>query len=84
MAFSKNVWNRLKNTTADQLIAALQKDRWELEPGCKGAIQVYRNRKGDRVSVHYHPKKTYGPKLLKALLADTGWTEDDLKRLGLI
>jgi len=78
------VWNRLKNTTADQLISALKKDRWNLEPNCKGAIQVYRNSKGDRVSIHYHPKKSYGPKLLKGLLDDIGWTEEQLKELGLI
>jgi predicted RNA binding protein YcfA (HicA-like mRNA interferase family) len=84
MAFSAGVWNRLKNTTADQLISALKKDRWNLEPNCKGAIQVYRNSKGDRVSIHYHPKKSYGPKLLKGLLDDIGWTEEQLKELGLI
>ncbi len=37
-----------------------------------------------RVSIHYHPKKTYGPKLLKKLLRQIGWTEDDLRRLKLI
>jgi hypothetical protein len=35
-------------------------------------------------SVHYHPKETYGPKLLKGLLEEIGWTEDELKRLKLI
>jgi predicted RNA binding protein YcfA (HicA-like mRNA interferase family) len=85
MAYSANVWNQLKNTTADELIGALVKDGWELEPGCIGAIQVYRNPKsGDRVSVHWHPKKTYGPKLLKGLLDDIGWSETDMKKLKLI
>ena len=31
-----------------------------------------------------HPKKTMGPRLLKSLLKDTGWTNEDLVRLGLI
>ena len=84
MAFSGSVWSQLKNLTADDLISALKKSEWELEPGCKGAIQVYRNANADRVSVHYHPKKTYGPKLLKALIEDIGWTEADLKKLKLI
>jgi predicted RNA binding protein YcfA (HicA-like mRNA interferase family) len=70
--------------TADELISALEKSGWVLEPGCTGAIQVYRNAKGDRISVHYHPKKTYGPKLLKGLLGDIGWTEAELKKLKLI
>lgn len=84
MAFSASAWGRLKNTTADELIAALKKDGWKLEPGCKGAIQVYRNAKGLRVGIHYHPKKTYGAKLLKSLIEDTGWSEEDLERLGLL
>ncbi len=70
MAYSGSVWSQLKNTTADELISALEKSGWKLEPHCTGAIQVYRNDKGERVSVHYHPKKTYGPKLLKGLLED--------------
>jgi len=36
------------------------------------------------VVIHYHPRKTYGPGLLKGLLADIGWDEKDLKRLKLI
>jgi predicted RNA binding protein YcfA (HicA-like mRNA interferase family) len=84
MAYSASVWSQLKNITADELISALEKSGWKLEPGCKGAIQVYRNAKGERAGVHYHPKKTYGPKLLKGLLEDIGWTEDELKRLKLI
>lgn len=84
MAFSSSAWDQLKNKTADDLIAALKRDEWTLEPECKGAIQVYRSPSGERVGIHYHPKKTYGPKLLKGLLADIGWDEDDLKRLKLI
>jgi len=36
------------------------------------------------VSIHYHPGKTYGPKLLQALLDDTGWNILDLRRLKLV
>ena len=84
MAYSGSVWSQLKNITADDLISALEKSGWKLEPDCTGAIQVYRNADADRVSIHYHPKKTYGPKLLKGLLDDIGWTEADLKKLKLI
>ena len=41
-------------------------------------------RNGRRVVIHYHPKKTYGPGLLKDLVRDIGWTDDDLIRLKLI
>jgi predicted RNase H-like HicB family nuclease len=37
-----------------------------------------------RVTIHYHPKKTYGAKLLKGLLEDIGWSEEDMERLQLI
>ena len=48
-------------------------------------MRIYRHPVGPRrVSVHYHPKKTYGAKMLKALLNDTGWSEDDMRRLKLL
>jgi predicted RNA binding protein YcfA (HicA-like mRNA interferase family) len=84
MAFSASVWSQLKNTTADELISALERDGWKLEPDCKGAILMFRHSDTRRVGIHYHPKKTYGPKLLKNLLADIGWTEHDMKKLKLI
>lgn len=37
-----------------------------------------------RIVIHPHPGKSYGPKLLKGLLADIGWTEEDYRRLKLI
>jgi len=84
MAFSGSVWSQLKNKTADDIITALKKSGWKLEPDCTGAIQVYRNEQGNRVGIHYHPKKTYGAKLLQGLLDDIGWTEAELKKLKLI
>jgi len=85
MAFSQNVWNQLKNLTADDLIAALEKDGWQRDTG-RSAIFAYfkRGTTNKRITVHYHPRKTYGPKLLKNLLADIGWNDDDLRRLKLI
>ncbi len=86
MAFPPNVWNQLKNLTADDLITALGKDGWEPDPSSKGAIRAF-IKKGtptQRVTIHYHPKKTYGAKLLKGLIEDIGWTEEDLQRLKLI
>lgn len=82
MSFAPHIWNQLKNLTADELIAALRKDGWEKDE-TSGAVQAFR--KGTaRVTIHYHPGKTYGPGLLKALLADIGWNEKDLRRLKLI
>jgi predicted RNA binding protein YcfA (HicA-like mRNA interferase family) len=84
MAFSSNAWDQIKNKTADDLVSALERDGWALEPDCKGAIQVYRHTDGRRVGIHYHPQKTYGPKLLKGLLSDIGWDEKAMRRLKLI
>jgi predicted RNA binding protein YcfA (HicA-like mRNA interferase family) len=63
MAFSGSVWSQLKNTTADEIISALKRDGWKLEPDCKGAIQIYRHPDTRRVGIHYHPKKTFPPLL---------------------
>ncbi len=87
MAFSPNVWNQLKNVTADDLMSALARDRSVLD-NTHGAVLVYVKRDAGgsraRVAIHYHPRKTYGPKLLRGLLDDIGWTESDLRRLKLI
>ncbi len=83
MRFSKHVWDQLKNLTADDLISALTKDGWSSDES-KGSVTIYRHHDGRRASIHYHPRKTYGPKLLKAMLDDIGWTEVDMRRLKLI
>lgn len=83
MKYSSNVWDQLKNLTADHVVQALKKDGWILDE-TSGAIHVYRKPDGKRVSIHYHPRKTYGPKLLKNLLDDIGWSESDMKKLKLV
>ncbi len=83
MLFTPHIWDQLKNLTADKIVTALEKDKWKRDTS-KGAILVYRSHDGRRVTIHYHPHKTYGAKLLKGLLADIGWNEQDLKRLKLI
>ncbi len=83
MKYPAHLWKQIKNVTARELIAALQKDGWTLDAG-SGAQQVYRAEDGRRVSIHYHSHKTYGAKLLKALLEDIGWTARDMQKLKLI
>ncbi|MGC2111150.1 MAG: type II toxin-antitoxin system HicA family toxin [Candidatus Korobacteraceae bacterium] len=86
MAFSQHVWDQLKATTADELIRALERDGYTKDPASKGAMIGYIKSSGPRrrVVIHYHPRKTYGPALLKGLIADIGWNEHDLKRVKLI
>lgn len=83
MSFSGNVWDQLKGITADKLIRTLKKDGWTQEES-RGATLGFWHPVKTRIVVHYHPKKTYGRKLLKKLLDDTGWTENDMRRLRLI
>ncbi|MCS6937529.1 MAG: type II toxin-antitoxin system HicA family toxin [Candidatus Bipolaricaulota bacterium] len=83
MSWPRPIWNQLKNLTADELIHALERDGWRRRRS-KGAIFVYEHPDGLQASGHYHPRKTFGSGLLKALLKDIGWTEADLRRLKLI
>ena len=74
MAFSKQVWNQLKSITADELIAALKRDGYVQDPASRDATIAYikTSSPAKRVVIHYHPQKTYRPKLLKGLLGDIG------------
>ena len=83
MSWPRHIWDQLKNLTADELIRALERDGW-IRRRSKGAIFIYEHPDGRQASIHYHPHKTFGPSFLKSLLADIGWTEDDLGRLTLI
>ena len=82
MNYAPHIWDQLRNITADELVSALKKDGWT-EDTKQGAIIAYLSGT-NRVTVHYHPGKTYGAKLLKGLLEDIGWSEADLRRLKLV
>ena len=87
MALARNIRDQLKSLTAQELIDALLRDGWVEQ--CKiEAKRAFKKNQADssakRVVIHYHPKKTYGVKLLTSLLKDIGWTEDDLLKLKLI
>jgi predicted RNA binding protein YcfA (HicA-like mRNA interferase family) len=82
--YPPHIWDQLRSITADELCKALVRDGWDLDYG-QGSIRIYRNSvTRARIDVHYHPGKTYGSKMLKGLLDDTGWTLEDLRRLKLI
>lgn len=83
MGYPRHIWNQLKNLTADQLVKALEKSGWIRDEGT-GNIYVYLHPDGRRVTIHYHPHKTYGPKLLKGLLSIINWSEADLRKLKII
>jgi predicted RNA binding protein YcfA (HicA-like mRNA interferase family) len=82
--YPAHIWAQLKNLSCDELIKALERDGWIQDTSC-GAVLVYLHEENNkRITVHYHPAKTYGPNLLKGLLEDIGWTVDDMRRLKLV
>jgi predicted RNA binding protein YcfA (HicA-like mRNA interferase family) len=81
--YPPDIWGQLKNLKCEDLISALERDGWVRDAVCK-TEQIYRHRDGRKVSIHYHPGKTYGQGLLKGLLKDTGWIAVDFRRLKLI
>ena len=83
MKYPANIWNQLKNKTCKDFIDALEKDGWKRDATI-GAEQIYRHQDARRISIHFHPGRTYGPGLLKALIKDTGWSVEDMKRLRFI
>ncbi len=87
MSFNKNIWDQLKGLTAGSLIAALEQDGWVCDT-TKGSIQTFikHTESGNkRVQVHFHgANKGWGRSLLKKMLSEIGWTEQDLKKLKLV
>ena len=84
MKYSKQIWDQLRNVDVSRLVRGLEKSGWVRDKG-RGNIYVYRHpNKQHRITIHYHPKKTYGPNLLKSLFEDIDWSENDLRKLKLI
>ena len=84
MNYTYAIWSQLKNKTPDDLVRCLLKDGWKKDI-TKGAKQIYRHPESRRrVSIHYHPNKTYGASLLKGLLNDIGWSVEEMRKLKLI
>jgi len=83
LKYSKQAWSQLKNTTYDKYIAALLEDGYV--PGLfKKAKREYLHPVRGRIVVHYHKGTTIGRNTLKDLLRDTGWSENDMRRIRLI
>lgn len=76
---------RLKTLTARRLVSALRRDGFTLDRQ-SGAHRHYVHRDGRRVTVSFHhPGQTFAPKTLKAMIElQALWSEDDLRRLGLL
>lgn len=70
--------------TARELLRALHADGFRLVR-TRGSHRLFRHLDGRRVVVAYHRvSDTFPAGTLKAMIADIGWTDDDLRRLGVI
>ena len=75
----------LRSLTARELISALTRDGFTLDRQ-SGAHQHYLHSDKRRVTVSFHrPGDTFPPKTLRSMIeSQARWTEDDLRRLGLL
>ena len=76
----------LRSLTAGKLIRALKKDGFYAETRGGAHQQFYNANDGRRVTVTYHhASDIFAPKTLQGMLREQAkWTQDDLKRLGLV
>jgi predicted RNA binding protein YcfA (HicA-like mRNA interferase family) len=81
--YSPNVWSQVRNCTDKQFAKALGRDGFQFFSR-NNNVSLYVHPDGRQSTVHPHPGKSYGPSLLKSMLADAGWTTDaDLRRVKL-
>ena len=72
-----------RGITARELIRALHQDRFELSR-TRGSHHIYVHPDGRRVVVAFHrPGDTFPIGTLRGMVADIGWSDADLLRLGL-
>lgn len=82
--YPKHVWDQLKNTTVNEFIRALERDGFIRDQHTgDGGTWTHEETKRS-VTLHIHPRKTWGPKFLKGLLDNAGWDESRLRELKLI
>ena len=72
-----------RGITAREFIRALQRHGFELARA-RGSHRIYRHDDGRRVVVAYHSLSDSFPiGTLKGMIADIGWSDEELRRLGL-
>ncbi|MEO2003887.1 MAG: type II toxin-antitoxin system HicA family toxin [Candidatus Poribacteria bacterium] len=78
-------YSRLRSVTARHLIRALHRDGSEFRRQ-RGSHQRYVHPDGRKVTLPYHrPSGTFRVKALPLMIEEQArWTEDDLRRLGLL
>jgi predicted RNA binding protein YcfA (HicA-like mRNA interferase family) len=73
-----------RGLSARQFIRALEDDGFALQR-VRGSHRIYRHSDGRRVVVAYHSLSDSFPiGTLRAMIADAGWQDEDLRRVGLL
>ncbi len=73
-----------RGLSARQFIRALETDGFALQR-VRGSHRIYRHSDGRRVVVAYHGlSDTFPIGTLHAMIADAGWQDEDLRRVGLL
>ncbi len=73
-----------RGISARQLIRALEADGFILQR-VRGSHRIYRHPDGRRVVLAYHSLgDTFPIGTLRAMIADAGWKDQDLRRLRLL
>ncbi len=78
-------YTKLRGLTARRLVRALNQDGFRVRKS-KGATRFFRHADGRRVTIHLHrPGQTLPIGTLQEIIENEArWTEEDLRRLGLI
>ncbi len=78
-------WRRLRNLTAREIINALARDGFTFY-NQRGSHQRYCHADGRRVTVTYHRAgDTFALGTLRSMIqTQAQWTEEDLRRIGLL
>jgi predicted RNA binding protein YcfA (HicA-like mRNA interferase family) len=78
-------WRRLRNLTAREIVNALTHDGFAFY-NQRGSHQRYRHQDGRRVTVTFHrASDTFPLGTLRSMIeTQAKWSEDDLRRLGLM
>ena len=72
-----------RGLSARRFVRALEADGFVLQR-VRGSHRIYRNTDGRRVVMAYHAlNDTFPIGTLRAMIADAGWQDEDLQRLGL-
>lgn len=75
----------LRSTPVRELVGGLRRDGFSLERETRTGGRIYSHPDGRLVVIHYHHgSDTLTRKTLRSVLQATRWTEDHLRRLGLL